>query len=177
MNVNTHNTKNYENINGRTLGENKPNSNPIPRPQTSPPSKPVVECEKQSVCLTILRGSKDVQILQQHGHAGFRQARILDICKEALSQGVLPCFHRYKRPLYKYPLIQMKHFYYLNFHGGIFWMIFHNIIHIIPPFRYCLIARKVVSVLSRPEHRPSCLRLPCLRSTISGNLCLSHQYQ
>jgi len=54
-----------------------------------PAGKPVVECEKQSVCLTIHRGSKDDQILQQHGPAGFRQARILDLCQEALSQGVL----------------------------------------------------------------------------------------
>ncbi len=29
MNVNQYNTKNYENISNRTLGENKPNSNPI----------------------------------------------------------------------------------------------------------------------------------------------------
>ena len=65
---------------GRVL--NKPNSNPIPRPQTSPPSNPVVECEKQSVCHTIHRVPKDVQILQQQGHAGFHQACILDICKE-----------------------------------------------------------------------------------------------
>lgn len=54
-----------------------------------PAGKPVVECEKQSVCLTIHRGSKDDQILQQHGPAGFRQARILDLCQEALSQGAL----------------------------------------------------------------------------------------
>jgi len=54
-----------------------------------PAGKPVVECEKQSVCLTIHRGSKDDQILQQQGPAGFRQARILDLCQEALSQGAL----------------------------------------------------------------------------------------
>ena len=54
-----------------------------------PAGKPVVECEKQSVCLTIHRGAQDDQILQQHGPAGFRQARLLDICQEALSQGAL----------------------------------------------------------------------------------------
>ena len=54
-----------------------------------PAGKPVAECEKQSVCLTIHRGSKDDQILQKHGPAGFRQARIVDLCQEALSQGAL----------------------------------------------------------------------------------------
>lgn len=54
-----------------------------------PTGKPVAACEKQSVCLTIHRGSQDDQILQQHGPAGFRHARIIDICQEALSQGAL----------------------------------------------------------------------------------------
>ena len=49
----------------------------------------MAECEKQSVCLTIHRGAQDDKILQEHGPAGFRQARILDICQEALSQGAL----------------------------------------------------------------------------------------
>jgi DNA-binding NarL/FixJ family response regulator len=54
-----------------------------------PAGKPVVDCEKQSVCLTIHRGPEDDRILQEHGAAGFRQARILDLCQEALSQGAL----------------------------------------------------------------------------------------
>ena len=54
-----------------------------------PAGKPVAECEKQSVCLTVHRGSQDDKISQKHGQAGFRQARILDICQEALSQGTL----------------------------------------------------------------------------------------
>jgi hypothetical protein len=54
-----------------------------------PAGKPVVDCEKQSVCLTIHRGSKDDRILQEQGAAGFRQARIIDLCQEALSQGAL----------------------------------------------------------------------------------------
>jgi hypothetical protein len=54
-----------------------------------PAGKPVVDCEKRSVCLTIHRGSEDDRILQERGAAGFRQARILDLCQEALSQGAL----------------------------------------------------------------------------------------
>ena len=54
-----------------------------------PAGKPVVDCEKQSVCLTIHRGPEDDRIFQQQGPAGFRQARILDLCQEALSQGAL----------------------------------------------------------------------------------------
>ncbi|UCG58295.1 MAG: DUF1670 domain-containing protein [Phycisphaerales bacterium] len=54
-----------------------------------PAGKPIFECEKQSVCLTVHRGSEDDRILQEQGPAGFRQARILDLCQEALSQGAL----------------------------------------------------------------------------------------
>jgi len=54
-----------------------------------PAGKPVAECEKQSVCLTIHHGGRDDRVLQEQGAAGFRQARIPDICQEALSQGAL----------------------------------------------------------------------------------------
>ena len=54
-----------------------------------PAGKPVAECEKQSVCLTVHRGSQDDRIVQEQGPAGFRQARITEICQEALSQGAL----------------------------------------------------------------------------------------
>ena len=54
-----------------------------------PAGKPVADCEKQTVCLTIHRGPEDDRIIQQHGPAGFRQARIIDLCQEALSQGAL----------------------------------------------------------------------------------------
>lgn len=54
-----------------------------------PAGKPVAECEKQSVCLTIHRGSQDDRIVKEQGPAGFRQARIPEICQEALSQGAL----------------------------------------------------------------------------------------
>lgn len=48
--------------------------------------KPVADCEKQNVCLTIHRGPEDDRILQEGGPAGFRQARIPETCQEALSQ-------------------------------------------------------------------------------------------
>jgi len=35
-----------------------------------PAGKPVVECEKQNVCLTVHRGSEDDKILQEHEPAG-----------------------------------------------------------------------------------------------------------
>jgi DNA-binding CsgD family transcriptional regulator len=54
-----------------------------------PAGKPVADCQKQSVCLTVHRGSEDDRILQAQGAEGFRQARILDLCQEALSQGCL----------------------------------------------------------------------------------------
>ena len=54
-----------------------------------PAGKPVAECQKQSVCLTVHRGVEDDRIVQGQGPAGFRQARIPDLCQEALSQGAL----------------------------------------------------------------------------------------
>jgi DNA-binding CsgD family transcriptional regulator len=54
-----------------------------------PAGKPVVDCQKQAVCLTLHRGKIDDLLFQQHGPAGFRQARILDLCQQALSQGAL----------------------------------------------------------------------------------------
>jgi len=54
-----------------------------------PAGKPVVDCEKQTVCLTVHRGAQDDQIVQEQGPAGFRLARIPDLCQEALSQGAL----------------------------------------------------------------------------------------
>src|SRR6516225_5249887 len=54
-----------------------------------PAGKPVADCNKQTVCLTLHRGKVDDLVFQQHGPAGFRQARLLDLCQEALSQGAL----------------------------------------------------------------------------------------
>lgn len=54
-----------------------------------PAGKPIAKCEKRVVWLTLHRGVADDQLLQQKGPAAFRQARIPDLCQEALSQGVL----------------------------------------------------------------------------------------
>jgi hypothetical protein len=54
-----------------------------------PAGKPIVNCQKQAICLTLHRGKIDDLLFQQHGPAGFRQARILDLCQQALSQGAL----------------------------------------------------------------------------------------
>jgi DNA-binding CsgD family transcriptional regulator len=54
-----------------------------------PAGKPVVQCEKSTVCLTLHRGAEDDRLLKQQGAAGFRRARIPDLCQEALSQGGL----------------------------------------------------------------------------------------
>jgi len=54
-----------------------------------PAGKPVADCEKRTVCLTVHRGSSDDRLLQEHGPAAYRQARIPDLSQEALSQGAL----------------------------------------------------------------------------------------
>jgi DNA-binding CsgD family transcriptional regulator len=54
-----------------------------------PAGKPVALCTKQAVCLTLHRGRVDDLVFQQQGPAGFRQARLLDLCQQALSQGAL----------------------------------------------------------------------------------------
>lgn len=54
-----------------------------------PAGKPVVACRKVTVCLTVHRGADDDRILQQHGPAALRRARIPELCQEALSQGGL----------------------------------------------------------------------------------------
>ncbi len=54
-----------------------------------PAGKPVAACDKQAVCLILHRGKIDDLVFQQHGPAGFRQARLLDLCQQALSQGAL----------------------------------------------------------------------------------------
>jgi len=54
-----------------------------------PAGKPVAQCEKQTVCLTLHRGPEDDRLLQEHGARGFRRARIPDLCQEAMSQGAL----------------------------------------------------------------------------------------
>ena len=54
-----------------------------------PAGKPVADCQKQTVCLTLHRGVEDDRLLHEHGAVAFRQARIADLCQEALSQGGL----------------------------------------------------------------------------------------
>jgi len=54
-----------------------------------PSGKPIDDCQKQTVCLTLHRGAEDDRLLQEQGPAGFRRGRIADLCQEALSQGAL----------------------------------------------------------------------------------------
>lgn len=54
-----------------------------------PAGKPVADCQKQTVCLTLHRGQEDDRLISQQGPAAFRQARLLDLCQQALSQGGL----------------------------------------------------------------------------------------
>jgi DNA-binding CsgD family transcriptional regulator len=54
-----------------------------------PAGKPVADCKKQTICLTLHRGKLDDHLILQSGPAAFRQARLLDLCQQALSQGAL----------------------------------------------------------------------------------------
>lgn len=54
-----------------------------------PAGKPVADCRKVTVCLTVHRGSIDDELIHSHGPRAFRRQRILEICQEALSQGAL----------------------------------------------------------------------------------------
>jgi DNA-binding CsgD family transcriptional regulator len=53
-----------------------------------PAGKPIADCEKRSICLTLHRGTEDDRLLQKSPGA-FRRARIPTLCQEALSQGAL----------------------------------------------------------------------------------------
>ncbi len=54
-----------------------------------PAGKPVRDCQKQDVSLTLHRGKEDDHILVKKGPAAFRRERIVELCQEALSQGGL----------------------------------------------------------------------------------------
>ena len=54
-----------------------------------PAGKPVALCNKQTICLTLHRGKIDDLVFHAQGPAAFRQARLLDLCQQALSQGAL----------------------------------------------------------------------------------------
>jgi hypothetical protein len=51
--------------------------------------KPVADCEKRTVCLTVHAGIEDDKLLSRGGAEAFRQAKIPALCQEALSQGAL----------------------------------------------------------------------------------------
>ncbi len=51
-----------------------------------PAGKRLSECRKQTVCLSVHRGSQDDALLRREGPSAFRRARIPDLCQEALSQ-------------------------------------------------------------------------------------------
>jgi DNA-binding NarL/FixJ family response regulator len=54
-----------------------------------PAGKPVADCAKRTLCLSLHRGAPDDRCLQEKGPEGFRLSRIPDLCQEALSQGAL----------------------------------------------------------------------------------------
>ena len=54
-----------------------------------PAGKPVADCQKRTVVLSVHRGAVDDRLMQEQGPAAFRQARIPDLAQEALSQGAL----------------------------------------------------------------------------------------
>lgn len=54
-----------------------------------PPGKPLARCSKQTVVVTVHRGSEDDRQMQQQGMEVWRRTRLIDVCQEALSQGAL----------------------------------------------------------------------------------------
>lgn len=54
-----------------------------------PSGKPLAECAKRTIGLTVHRGAEDDKLLQSEGPEGFRRRRIPELCQEALSQGGL----------------------------------------------------------------------------------------
>jgi hypothetical protein len=53
-----------------------------------PAGKPVSQCQKRVACLTLHQGAVDDRLLME-SPATFRQAKIPDLCQQALSQGAL----------------------------------------------------------------------------------------
>ena len=51
--------------------------------------KPVADCEKVTVQLSVHSGAKDDELFSRHGSAAFRRSKIPLLCQEALSQGAL----------------------------------------------------------------------------------------
>jgi DNA-binding CsgD family transcriptional regulator len=54
-----------------------------------PAGKPIAQCKKQTVSLLLHRGTQDDILILKGGPSAFRQARLLDLCQQALSQGAL----------------------------------------------------------------------------------------
>lgn len=54
-----------------------------------PAGKPVADCQKRTVVLTVHQGACDDRCLQQQGAEAFRRSRLADLFQEALSQGAL----------------------------------------------------------------------------------------
>jgi len=50
-----------------------------------PAGKPVADCEKRTIRLTVHRGATDDRCLQERKAAAFRRSRIPDLCQEASS--------------------------------------------------------------------------------------------
>lgn len=54
-----------------------------------PGGKPVADCQKRTIHLTLHRGAEDDRRMQELGAEGFRRGRIPELAQEALSQGAL----------------------------------------------------------------------------------------
>jgi len=54
-----------------------------------PAGKPVADCRKRTVSLTLHRGASDDRLLHELGPRDFRRQRIPELCQQALSQGAL----------------------------------------------------------------------------------------
>lgn len=54
-----------------------------------PAGKPLADCEKKTVCLTVHRGEQDDRLIHEESPAAFRRSRIPAVCQEALSQDAL----------------------------------------------------------------------------------------
>lgn len=54
-----------------------------------PAGKPLRDCEKITITLTVHRGAEDDGLLLKEGPAAFRRARLPDLCQQALSRGGL----------------------------------------------------------------------------------------
>lgn len=54
-----------------------------------PPGKPIAQCAKRTVVVTVHRGVADDRRMQEVGIDGWRRERLVEVCQEALSQGAL----------------------------------------------------------------------------------------